>query len=189
MKKKRGRPPRKGIAGDNGKRLRKSRSGEQADKAREVVAIRRCRDAGLRATEANKRRVMASNFGSAVGILVEAGHIPQRLANAGLAFAELEIDYARMMGFPRRHAQSAAYGEVRGGTRIDAPEYVNGLISRYSACQEVVRKMGVVQRDMLFSVCVDDTPLPNSPRALECLRLALISLAAHFGEMEKSEAA
>lgn len=192
-RRKRGRPSVTALTNPDGSRRRKSRAGESKsffrdDDPRDLVARRRCAEAGLKPDYANRKKVMGSNYGSELGKLVEAKLIAQPLANAGFAYAELEARYACIMGLPPRHAKVASYAEIFGAEDGNSPEAIVAVRRRHAAMQTVLRKIGVVPLRLLVSVCLDDEPLPKGDRPIAALALGLTFLAEHFGEAEREAA-
>lgn len=158
--------------------------------AKRTVLERRCRAAGTPPTIDNLKSVDRANQGFALGRLHDAGHLrgdgelqaaAEARFEAGKAFATIDADHRAIMGLPPRHARGSAYarsGESTGDD--DRPETIQAIKKRYSAAQDVVRQMGVVPRDMMMAVCVDDEDLPDSDNARMALRIALREMALHF---------
>lgn len=144
-----------------------------------VVLARRCRHIGIPSTPPNMQAVKDNRYGSRLGQMALAGRITEAEEEAGYRYAELEADYGRVMGFPRRHASGACYGELRGERGEFSPEKIEAVRSRHAACQAVFRRLGVLPRRLLRAVALDEDAVDGAA-AINALRIGLSAMAAHF---------
>lgn len=153
---------------------------DRAMDARRTVCEARCRRFGLRVTDANLRKVADNRFGSVLGILSKAKIITEAMEEAGYKYAKLEADYARAIGFPKRGAAIAAYGEVTGGLSEDADGYVEDIRRRHAEMKADFNRLGTLPRRALNSVVLDEGAEYLTERGLAALRIGLKAMVLHF---------
>lgn len=173
----------------SGAKVRPSQTERERD-AMATVLSRRCRIAGLRDTDDNRRLVRDADHGSAIGRLFAAGHLradeePMQAAirrkEAAFAFAMLDARHRSVMGWPPRHAKAASYGQVSGEGAPPTDEAITALRAAYSAAHRASQQMSVIARDMVESVVMRDLDIPPTASALRALRRGLDVMADHFG--------
>lgn len=118
-----------------------------------------------------------ARIGSQLGRLALSHEISTRQFEAGVTFARLFDDYARIMGFPPRTASGIDLNRVpgKGLAEVDQKR-VSAVRGRYEAARNVLEAVGATE--IVVSVCVDDeAPLWGEKSSLLC---GLSALATAF---------